>query len=103
MNINSVLLELGFLPSLVGFGYITDAAKIVGEIPYEKMENVYDRIATLRRSTRGQVERNIRHSIQNAWGRTRFDKLEAVGVKFQVKPTTKEFIHILAMFITKKI
>lgn len=102
MNINGMLLELGFKSCHKGFKCIVDSVNEVINKPPATMQVVFANVAGNEKGAK-QVERNIRHAMQMAWANTRFKKLEAAGIPLQVKPTVREFIHLLAMFVTKKI
>lgn len=69
-DIKRKLLDLGVVPSNLGFNYLTEAIydfmTQTGESKYSWLK-LYDRIAQLNNSAGTRVERAIRHSIELAF------------------------------------
>ena len=106
LQIINTLKDIGVKPSLTGFKYLVRAIQEYESCNY-KMEAVYSIIVRQYSVTRGSVERNIRHCIENCFNRTMTDAIWSKYFSNTVdcdrgKPTNKEFIACVAQYLTTK-
>ena len=64
-KLEDLLLQIGITPNLKGFAYICDMVELIDADPNRerKMLDMYTEVAKGNRTSRGAVERGIRHAI----------------------------------------
>ena len=100
------LKTMGVPASLMGYGYLQDAAVMVSEDPEalrQMTKKLYPSIAAKNGTTASRVERAIRHAIEYAYANTDPDVLRQyfgnVGNLNTGKLTNSQFIAGLVQFI----
>ena len=99
IRVSNILLNLGMQTNLKGFKYCKDAICIFYQADSQTMPFVgflYPEVARKNNVTSTQVERAIRHAIENIFNTTNFEQLyEFFGTNSfskKGKPTNSEFI-----------
>jgi hypothetical protein len=99
-NTTSILENLNFKKSLLGYKYILTAIPLIAENP-KYLKNIvtclYKKIAKEHNTTTSRAERAMRHSIEVSWKRCSPQTWqENLGVKPQKRPTVSEFLALVA-------
>lgn len=94
-KIEDILLELGIMPNLKGFNYITDMVELINREEKIKIVAGYWIVAKKYNATGARVERAIRHAISKIdTGGEQFKNI--VGVQCEKHMTNSEFLSTLA-------
>ena len=106
LQIINTLKDVGVKPSLTGFKYLVRAIQ-EWDFADGKMETIYQLISYQYSVTRGSIERNIRHCIENCFDRTMTDVIWSKYFSNTIdcdrgKPTNKEFIACIVQYINTK-
>ena len=101
--VTNIIHEVGVPAHIKGYQYLRDAIMMVVdniEVINQITKQLYPEIAKKYKTTPSRVERDIRHSIEVAWGRGQLDVVENIfGYTISAskgKPTNSEFIAMIA-------
>lgn len=102
-RVTNIFLSIGIPAHIKGYHFLREAIKMVledGDLINRITKELYPGIAKRFNTTSSKVERAIRHAIEVAWGRGRFDSIQTVLANpiycKEIKPTNGEFIALVA-------
>lgn len=102
-RLSTIFISIGLPPHIRGYQYLREAICLTVKNPSlinQITKKLYPLVAEKFETSPSKVERSIRHSIDVAWTRGRFDNLNKLfGVKVcqeSMKPTNGEFIALIA-------
>lgn len=102
-KISNIFITIGIPPHIKGYQYLREGIKEVIEEPQlinHVTKQLYPNIANKFGTSASKVERAIRHAIEVAWNRGRFEAIAATfGARVYIgteKPTNSEFIALVA-------
>ena len=105
-EIYNVLQSLGIHRTYKGYYYVAEAVRLVmkdASLLLYISKSLYPAIARVYDTTISCVERNIRTVIISCWESEYMSQLEMIaGVRLYKKPTSGEFIDILANYLNSQ-
>ena len=102
-EIAKLLNEIGILPNLLGYVYLIEAIYLcISCYPYFykdlSVKDIYPVLSDKYNSTDANIERNMRHAIQNAWNKKEVQN-NIIFKNYEDRPTTKEFIFAIVHYL----